>query len=231
MGEEMVVELLIQRGAVVDTRDYRGRTALHAAAAHGHYHATEVLINNGADVNARATDDEDDGWTPLFSAALEGHLVLVELLLRHGADVNACLERSHLTPLHFAAREGHTEVVELLLKHGGLPDALTNHHITPLHCATIYNHQDVIHALICGGASLSSISKAGFSAYDFAQLRGQEDVPQLLEFLDSLRSTATAPCAETGTYRCVGKGAHTTVHMSELFVTQLRLGPPPGNIG
>ncbi|MEV5493762.1 ankyrin repeat domain-containing protein [Streptomyces bobili] len=186
VGDERVVGLLMEWGAVVNSRDHCGRTALHAAAAYGHHGPADLLIKSGAVLEARAKDDDDEGWTPLFSAALEGYADVVALLLSHGACVNPYLKESHLTPLHLAAREGHTKVVELLITYGASPDAITNHHVTPLHCAAFYNHQDVIQVLVHSGANLGLKSKAGFSAHDFAQLRRQEDVPQLLEFLDSL---------------------------------------------
>jgi ankyrin repeat protein len=43
----------------------------------------ELLINAGADVNAK--DKENDEWTPLYFARLNGSSTIVDLLLNAGA--------------------------------------------------------------------------------------------------------------------------------------------------
>ena len=48
-----IIKLLIDRGAHLDDRDNRGRTALMIAAAVGHTAAAELLISRGADTAAR----------------------------------------------------------------------------------------------------------------------------------------------------------------------------------
>ena len=57
-----------------------GFTPLHLAAFFGHSSAARVLLDRGADVNART----DDGRTPLTLARDNGHDVASELLRRRG---------------------------------------------------------------------------------------------------------------------------------------------------
>jgi ankyrin repeat protein len=67
----------------------RTGTALMLAAGDGHLAAAELLLDAGADVNAR----EASGWTPLLLAALLGHADVVRLLAERGADLSAVTHR------------------------------------------------------------------------------------------------------------------------------------------
>lgn len=69
----------------------RGATLLHLAAEYGNREAAALLLDRGADVNARASVDEAGvgGQTPLFHAATQfedAGLAVAELLLERGAD-------------------------------------------------------------------------------------------------------------------------------------------------
>ncbi len=85
-----VVEAMIKAGADVNaprvTEDENsGYTPLHAAAGMGRLDNVEVLLNNGADVNAT----NDDGETPMHYAASEGRTDIVQALIAAGADKEA----------------------------------------------------------------------------------------------------------------------------------------------
>jgi ankyrin repeat protein len=91
-----------------------GETPLLKAASWGHKETAELLIANGADVNAK----NRNGSTPLHNAAIGGHNEIVKLLIAAGADVNA--KRSDgATPLDLAIKKNHTEIADLFRKHGG----------------------------------------------------------------------------------------------------------------
>ncbi|MGC9119700.1 MAG: ankyrin repeat domain-containing protein, partial [Thermoproteus sp.] len=102
--------------------------ALIAAALAGAVDVAEVLLDTGADPNARGAD----GRTPLFIAVMFNYLGLAELLLKRGANVNA-KDGAGMTPLHAAfLDECCAECVELLLKHRANPNAKDNQKLTPL---------------------------------------------------------------------------------------------------
>ena len=74
------------------TLTLRGGTLLHVAAEFQSLHATRLLLDRGADVNARATVDDAGvgGQTPIFHAATQpddAGLPLVQLLVERGADL------------------------------------------------------------------------------------------------------------------------------------------------
>ncbi len=82
------------------------------AAAEGHTDVVQLLLANGADVNAEDKYDR----TPLLNATTLGHKDVVELLIVRGADVEA-KDVWGQTPLGEAARRGHMEIFELLNRH------------------------------------------------------------------------------------------------------------------
>lgn len=69
-------------------------TLLHAASYDGKADLAELLIQLGADVNAK----EVNGRTPLHHAANNGCLDVVDVLVRHGADIES-KDSKGMTPL------------------------------------------------------------------------------------------------------------------------------------
>jgi len=106
--------LLLMRGADVNAKDIRDNTALHRASMHGHTDVAEILLEAGANVNAK---DDIRGKTALHCAARNRHMDVARLLLEAGADVNA-RDGNGWTALHRASVNGHTEIANLLREYG-----------------------------------------------------------------------------------------------------------------
>jgi uncharacterized protein len=92
-----------------------GFTALHFASYFGQPGAAKLLIENGAKVDAIATNPTQ--VMPLHSAASARNFDAARLLLEHGAPVDA-RQQLGWTPLHAAAQNGDRKMIDLLLKHG-----------------------------------------------------------------------------------------------------------------
>lgn len=106
-----VVGLLLSRSAeLLQSTDRNGRTGLHIAAMHGHFQMVEILLGQGAEINAT----DRNGWTPLHCAAKAGHLDVVKLLCEAGASPKS--ETNYgCAAIWFAASEGHNEVLRYLM--------------------------------------------------------------------------------------------------------------------
>ena len=81
-GDLEQVKEALGKGADVDVTDNIGQTALMAASRKGHKAMVKLLLDKGADVNAKT---KMYGWTALKAAAMEGHEEIVEVLKKHGA--------------------------------------------------------------------------------------------------------------------------------------------------
>lgn len=98
-GKADLVESILMRDITTkDSRDEDGYTPLHRAAYSNNVEIARILIQYGADVNART----EMLWTPLHSAVKWSNAEVAAFLLQHGADVNA-LSEGQQTPLHIAA--------------------------------------------------------------------------------------------------------------------------------
>ena len=147
---ETVRTLLCMPGVDVNQsrNNNRGDTALHRAVGRKHLSIVHVLIDAGADIEAKS----ENGSSPLHLAGRSGELAIVKMLVEAGARVCVTHNLGH-TCLSLAAWNGHTETVRYLV---GLPDVDVNHRDiaghTALHCARVNGHTGVEQVLLKHGA-------------------------------------------------------------------------------
>jgi ankyrin repeat protein len=120
-----LIRKLLARGLDPNRPDWLGKTFLHACAEMGDRTAAAVLLDAGADINAR--DVEFQG-TPLAAAVrayseadpkhAERTRQMVKFLLKRGAATNLPGDEPWATPLAWAERRRHGEIVDLLKQHG-----------------------------------------------------------------------------------------------------------------
>lgn len=83
-----IKSLLKSDPALIEARDTDGSTPLHCATWKGHEKVAELLLKEGANVNA-VNQNGHWGTTPLHAAAHANQAKIAQLLLDHGANVKA----------------------------------------------------------------------------------------------------------------------------------------------
>jgi ankyrin repeat protein len=111
-GHLEMVQLLIDRGAQVNSRNVHG-TPLSYAAEANRIEVMRFLLEKGADIDGK--DDRYYRWTPLMRAAAVGSVEAVKFLLEKGANPRFKDTRGD-TPRSIAEQSGHPNVADLFPK-------------------------------------------------------------------------------------------------------------------
>lgn len=149
--------------------------ALFPAADAGHAPVITILLDRGADPNAR-----DRGWkaTPVGRAAMSGHADCVQYLIDKGADPNA-VDRFGYTPLMRAAFSGHADCCWILLEAGANPRPQNADGLDALMLAAGEGHADVVRLWLDRDLDTTH-AIAGRTALDEAKLFNRRRVIELL---------------------------------------------------
>lgn len=210
---EAVKRLLTLRGTDVNARG-RSYTALHAAVQEHNVEVAKLLIEHGADLEARSWE----GWTPLAYSIVGGaylDLPMIELLLESGADANAVpadgppqMPEEELggwmttTPLMYACDSSFmmdspwrlVDVVRLLLRHGADPNRVNGNGETALSLSILRYRHELVAVLLDYGVTVTDAAAAAFAttATDMEnwELRLRDEGASLAE-LQNLRNTET----------------------------------------
>jgi len=110
-SNEIILRMLLDNGAAVDSMDRCGWTALSFAAFEDNVLACQTLIDAKANISGL------DGGYPLHIAARYGSTSCLSTLLSSKADANS-LDRRKQTPLTRAIENQHKAAADLLSSHG-----------------------------------------------------------------------------------------------------------------
>lgn len=111
-------------------------TPLHFASEYADKKLILLLIDRGADVNAK----DKLGLTALHKAAFKGRTKIVRLMAKEGAEIDA-EDNLGRTPLHWAARYGKIDVAKALLQNKADINAVSNAKRTPVDLATVHGEK------------------------------------------------------------------------------------------
>lgn len=167
-GDANKIKALLQADPkLVSDRDKNGDTPLHIACLHGQMAAAQVLIDAGADVNAK---NNYGAFTPGDLGSVFGsssHPDPVSLLSVHGVDTRDM--KNGYTPLHlclFASR--HKELMQLLVAKGADVNAQSSSGASPLYFAVLRDQPDDVKFLIDKGANVNLPDAYGGTILDAA---------------------------------------------------------------
>ncbi|MFW6308879.1 MAG: ankyrin repeat domain-containing protein [bacterium] len=207
-GNVNAVELFLEGGMDVDTKNEQGETALMIAVKEDLKEVAEVLIDNGADLSvtdengrtalslavqeenfdmveylldegAEINYTDDDGRTPLSWARDEE---MAQLLIENGADIEEPDEGGH-TDLMKAARRGQTGTVEVLLNEGlGVNETDNDGQHSLIYVASYFKeeHPEMIELLIDEGAEVNHTDDDGRTALHWAVEKGHIETIEIL---------------------------------------------------
>ena len=152
VGDEMRLrEMLEDDVTLANVYSPDGWTPRHLAAHFGHVNAARWLLDAGADVHARSTNELVN--QPLHAAAAgEASPEMLTLLLNSGAEVNA-RQRGGFTPIQATAQNGNLAATRLLLERGADAAARTDDGQTALSFALEGGHEEVVRLLRAHGAT------------------------------------------------------------------------------
>ena len=169
---EKVRKALAIRPALLHARTGKGYSLLHAAIESRSHGLTNLLLDGGADVDAKAYD----GSTPLHWVAKSYEIKVLHALLERGADVSSKGNFGE-TPLHQATT---AEAAQMLARRGADLDAATSDGWTPLHAAAGRGSEAVIEVLLTEGADLHARDKWGDTPLHKAAWRGDREAMHCL---------------------------------------------------
>ncbi|KAL2822259.1 ankyrin repeat-containing domain protein [Aspergillus cavernicola] len=174
------IELLINLGAPLDSRDEDGSTLVLRAARCGCDKSCSFLISRGAAVNTHAAEF----WgTPLQEAIKRTNVNLANILLEHGADINALpAEDRGITALQAASINGMFELAVRLLERGAdvsAPAAPRNGR-TAINGAAERGHFDMVQLLLNAYGPYEDLESVRRQAAGYAEKEDHFEVARWL---------------------------------------------------
>ena len=176
-GEKKFVQLILERGADVNSKDDVGRTALIIAALYGNIKIIDILLAAGADITAQCDEGKSALMEFIENASVseedEDFLGFIRKLINAGAEDKSALRmavegqnkevvklvelgeiKMNKTALMTAIKNSDSSMVKLLLELGVNPILKSRKDNSALMEALFIGNNDVIKELIDGGKKL-----------------------------------------------------------------------------
>jgi len=176
-GDIEAVKRHLAAGMDVNARDDNGWNSLHLAAENGHKEIAELLIEKGANVNAK---DKYSRKTSRDWAIERGYTETADLLRKHGGKTTD--ELNAAKSIDDAAKYGLIEAVKKHLANGAnvntVVDGISGR--TLLFLAAQWGHKEIVELLIAKGADVNAKSVVGEAPLDRAIRFNRAEITDLL---------------------------------------------------
>ncbi|KAF7970481.1 hypothetical protein HWV62_23841 [Athelia sp. TMB] len=175
-GSVVAVQHLVNNNADIDRvgREASARPLL-VASEEGHLEITQLLLENGANINLTG----GRYGTALQAACAQDQLELATLLLEKGADVNVA-GGIYGTALQAACTRGHLKLAVLLVDRGADADVEGGEYGTALQAACVGGHLKLATLLLEKGADANATGGRYCTALRAACAKGHLDLARLL---------------------------------------------------
>ncbi|OXU20608.1 hypothetical protein TSAR_011559 [Trichomalopsis sarcophagae] len=164
----------IGRSSTLDNR----ATLIHIAAKSGKLHRVKLLLENGADLNAK------DSWkrSVLHYTVDSDKAAVADYLITAGADINA-RDKNSISVLHHAVMKGAQNAIRVLLQRGVEIDAVDTRGWNALHLAIMTRNISIIEMLLKHGSSVNIRDVLTWTPLHFATFytRNEQIVRMLLD--------------------------------------------------
>ncbi len=174
LGDVEAIQRALDAGTRINARYACDMTLLHFAAHNGHTDLAKLLLDRGANIEAK--DRSMIAARPLHWAVHGNHVGTAKLLIEHGANVNAVAADGY--PLQTAAGRGYTEIARMLLENradpelGGIMAALLQ--------AAQFGRTETVAVLLKHGADVAARDGEGRTALHVAVERHHTEAAKLL---------------------------------------------------
>ena len=172
----------------------RRNQVLALAARRGWAEGVQILLDAGADIEAR----DGRGRTVLMSALQSRNIETVLELIEKGAEINARDNVGGTALSRAAGPFGNAEVLKALLATKAEVNVADNNGMTPLHWAARYGDAERIELLLGAGANLGARDKTGLTALGLARRRADPNGPPIVELLRPLLEGEAEASAGSG---------------------------------
>ncbi|KAB5528560.1 hypothetical protein PHYPO_G00141630 [Pangasianodon hypophthalmus] len=174
-GNIQIIDVLIRKGAEIQTLDKSGANAIYYAARHGHVETLKFLHEKKCPLDIQ----DKSGETALHVASRYGNMDVVQYLCSIHANPDLT-DREQETPLHCAAWHGYSAVARALCQAGCDVNARNREGESPLLTASARGFRDIVECLLEHGADMDSTDKDNHIALHLAVRRCQIEVVKCL---------------------------------------------------
>jgi len=181
-AQSNILALLIKNGALLNIKDYSGRTPLHWAVLTsgigGNYswgkerkRCANIILNAAKDKKKLILEEDNNGYNVFHAACRYNNIDFVKYCLDNNiVNVNAVNYKNGETALHIACYNGFTKLVDILLKYNADVMIKTIDGQTALHANSAwgYGNEKIAKLLIAKGVNINALDKKNKTALDYA---------------------------------------------------------------